>query len=88
MTDDPNPLLLKFQHAKLEAEQRRILERALREAEPMDKVTHGPPTTPGDRIRLRGTPIQTKGDGGTMLGADPLGALLAKERRRDRRASS
>jgi hypothetical protein len=81
LVDDPNPLLLRVQHAQLEAEQRRIMERALAEASPLEKVAQGPPTTPGDRIRLRGTPIQTKGVGGTMLGTDPLRALLAKERR-------
>jgi hypothetical protein len=33
------------------------------------------PTSPGNRLRLRGTPIQTRGVGGTMPGTDPLGAL-------------
>ena len=81
---DANPLLLAVQRAREEAEQRRILERALAEATPLEKVKHGPPASPGDRLRLRGTPIQTKDVGGTMLGTDPLGALMTKERRRRR----
>jgi P27 family predicted phage terminase small subunit len=74
---DVNPLLFVVQRARDEAEQRRILERALAEASPMDKLTKGPATTPGDRMGLRGTPIITRGVSGTMPGTDPLGALLS-----------
>jgi hypothetical protein len=35
--------------------------------------------------RMRGLPLISKGVRGTMTGTDPLGALLAKERQRQRR---
>jgi hypothetical protein len=42
----------------------------------LSRVTHGDP------VRLRGLPAVGKGTRSTMPGTDPLGALLAKERRR------
>ena len=85
---DESPLLLRVKRARLKAEQRRIMERALAEATPLERAGIGlHPSKPGDRLRMRGTPIQTKGVGGTMIGTDPLGALLAKERRKAGRGS-
>ena len=41
-------------------------------------------TAPGDGRRLRGLPAVAKGSSGAVPGTDPLRALIAKERRRDR----
>ena len=60
-----NPILLHVRRAREEAEQRRIVERALAEATPTEKITQRPATTSGDRLRLRGTPIKTNGVGRT-----------------------
>jgi hypothetical protein len=73
-----NPLLLFVQCARNEAEPRRIMERALAEATPLEKAGIGAPSSPGHRARLRHTPVVTKGVSGTMPGTDPLGALLAE----------
>jgi len=42
-------------------------------------------TAGGDERRLRGVPAVGRGVSGTMAGTDPLGALIANERRRRRR---
>ena len=55
-----SPLLLVVQHARKEAEQRRVMERALAEATPLEKAGIGAPSSPGDRARLRPTPVVTK----------------------------
>jgi hypothetical protein len=67
MNDDP--LLLIVQRARKEAEQHRVTERALAEAAPLEKAGIGAPSSPGDRARLRHTPVVTKGVSGTMPGA-------------------
>ena len=64
-------------------EQEELVRRALAESEattPM-RLT-GPPTTAGDRMRMRGVPIQAIGVGGTLPGTQPLDEVLRKERRR------
>lgn len=83
---DENPRMLRVvESIRLEADQRRIMDRALSEATPLEKAGFGAPTSRGDRSRLRGTPIMTKGVPGTMPGTDPLGAVLAREHRLDRK---
>jgi hypothetical protein len=83
---DPNPLLLAVQRAQLEAEQQRIMERAWKDADLADKFRVVGAPSPGDtRERLRNLPVITKGVSGTQLGTQPLQALLANERRRERR---
>jgi hypothetical protein len=79
-----NPLLRVVQRAKLEAEQRRVMERALAESEPMDRVKAAPASL-GDRPRFRGTPIMTEGVGGMMPGTDSLRPLSAQAPRTARR---
>jgi hypothetical protein len=83
---DENPLLLAVQRAQREAEQRRIMERALAEASDADKFRQlDAPSPGGTRERLRNLPVITKGVSGTQPGSSPLGALMAKEAKRDRR---
>lgn len=79
---DVNPLSLAVIHARERAEQARMVEHALREATPTEKMTGGPITSPGDRLRMRGVPIQAVGVGGTMLRTDPLGETLRRAGRR------
>jgi hypothetical protein len=67
-----NPILLHVQRVQMEAEQHRIMERALAEATPLEKAGIGRCTSPGDRARLRGTPVITTGIPGTGPGTDPL----------------
>ena len=84
--NDLNPLLLAVQRAQLEAEQRRIMERALAEASDADKFRQLGAPSPGDtRERLRNLPVITKGVSGTQPGSSPVGALMAKEAKRERR---
>jgi hypothetical protein len=82
---DVNPLLFAVQRCREEAEQRRILERALAESTPLERLEQSGRDRSGDKAVMRNVPIVTKGVSGTMPGTDPLGALLAKQRRRDRR---
>lgn len=72
-----NPLLA-VQRAQEARRQHEQVEEALRAA---GAVHTGPQTLPGDRRRLRGTPVLTRGVGGTMLGTDPLGEVLRREAR-------
>ncbi len=72
-----NPLLA-VQRAQEARRQHQQVEEALRAS---GAVHDGRGALPGDHRRLRGTPVLTKGVGGTMLGTDPLGALLRKEGR-------
>jgi hypothetical protein len=76
---------------QLEAQDEAKLERILQEVGERDElaiaVTAGA-TAPGDGRRLRGIPAVGKGCSGTVFGTDPLGALLAKERRRRPRGAS
>lgn len=82
MTVDVNPLSLAVIAAKEKAAHARMVENALREATPAERINHGPITSPGDRIRMRGVPITARGVGGTQPGTDPLAHLLRKQARR------
>ena len=63
--------------------QAELVRKALRDSDPTTPMRHaGPPTTAGDRARMRGVPIQAIGVGGTLPGTQPLEELLRKERRR------
>lgn len=86
MENDVNPLLRCVQRAREDAEQRRILERALAESTPLERFAQSGRDRSGDRATMRHLPVVARGVGGTMPGTDPLGALLAKERRQRRRA--
>ena len=63
-----NQLLLIARRARKAAEQRRIMERALAEAMPLEKAGIGDPSSPDDRARRHHTPVVTKGVSGTMTG--------------------
>lgn len=74
------PLLLWVQHQAQAADQAQQVRRALAEATPTEIAKHGPVTSPGDRLRMRGVPIQAVGVGGTMVGTDPLREALRRRR--------
>lgn len=78
-TSDPRPILLNVQHATEAARQAAMVRAALRDAAPTDRIHGGPITSPGDRLRMRGVPIQAVGVGGTMVGTDPLRELLRRQ---------
>lgn len=78
MTSDQRSLLLAVQHAQEAARQAQLVRQALADATPTQLVTGGPITSPGDRVRMRGVPIQAVGVGGTMLGTDPLAETLRR----------
>lgn len=84
MTVDPNPLALAVIAAQEKAAQARMVENALRESTPAERAHHGPITSPGDRIRMRGVPITAVGVGGTQLGTNPLTEVLRRQDMRDR----
>jgi len=65
------PLLLQVQHATEHARQARLVRDALRESTPLEVAKSGPGIHPGDRLALRGIPVQAVGVGGTMLGTQP-----------------
>ena len=71
--------------AREEAERRRILERALAGSSPLERFAQSGRDRSGDRATMRNLPVVAKDVSGTMPGTDPLRALLAKERRRERR---
>lgn len=75
-------VLLGVQRAREARRQHEAVERALAAS---GAVHSGPPRLPGDRLGLRGTPVITRGVSGTMLGTDPLGEVLRREARRERR---
>ena len=79
MTD--NPLLLSVQHAIEEAEQSRIMERALLESAPAEKIVLDDRRYT-DRVRMRNIPVTALGVAAVQPGMQPLQALLAKERRK------
>lgn len=79
MTD--RPLLRWVQRQAEAADQAAQVRRALADATPDQIAKHGPVTSPGDRIRMRGVPISAIGVGGTQLGTNPLHAVLRAERR-------
>lgn len=54
-----------------EADQARMVRDALRESTPLEVAKSGPGILPGDRLALRGIPVQAVGVGGTMLGTQP-----------------
>ena len=84
---DANPLLLAVQRARDEADQRRILERALDEASVFDQAPKTYTTPDGfDSVRMRNVPITAIGVAAVQAGTQPLQALLAKERRTERKA--
>jgi hypothetical protein len=72
------------ERAELEAEQARLVARALAEAPAGARLL--PRSPPGDPRSLRGIPVIGHGaGGGTIPGTDPLAAVLAREHRRSRR---
>ncbi len=79
-----NPILLAVQRAREETEQRLILERALRDSIPEERISSDPKTAGGDKVRMRGVPITALGVAAVQPGTQPLLALLAKEARRAR----
>jgi hypothetical protein len=86
VTMDANPRLIRaIERIRLEAEQHRIMERALAEASPLERATfRDVPSASRPEDQMRAVPIMAKGVGGTARGTDPLGALLRKEGRRTR----
>jgi predicted NUDIX family phosphoesterase len=52
----------------------------------MPPARRDPLTPGGDKARLRGLPVLTRGVGGHIPGTDPLGELLRREAQRERRA--
>lgn len=68
--------------AELLEAQAAAVRKALRDSEVTTPMrVHGPPTTAGDRARMRGVPIQAIGVGGTLPGTQPLTEVLRRERR-------
>jgi len=87
MDDDVNPLLFAVQRIREEAEQRRILARALAESAPLERLNQPGRDRSHDKATMRMLPIMAPGVGGTAPGTQPLGALLSKERRSSKRRS-
>lgn len=86
VTGDENSILLAVQHARLRQEQAEAVRRALRDADPVERLRMLPRGAAGDAARLRALPCVGKGGlPGTIPGTDPLRAVLAKEARREAR---
>ena len=70
--------------AQLQAveDERKLARILLETGETAPPKTSAGATSGGDWQRMRGLPMIAKGVGGTAPGSDPLGALIAKERRR------
>jgi hypothetical protein len=81
MTDEPDPLLRAVQAARDEAERQRILERALMEAAPSERLVHPGRDRSTNKAVMRNLPVLARGVSGTAPGTDPLGALLGAGRR-------
>ena len=64
----------------------RKLDRIIDRTDDTELKTHSKATLPGDSRRLRGIPV-VGGVSGTSPGTDPLAAVLAKERFKNRRVN-
>ena len=76
------PILPRYDPVKRQQE-RQSWARTIAALEPEPEPTPaliGPSAAGGDRERLRGVPILTRGTRGTMRGSDPLAELLRRER--------